>query len=102
MEWKDATSYSRGERGKVTPRSWQTLISGKRILIMSEHLYHPEMWVMNCEVVGIKEHRLCMSREPVERAQSLAISQVHAAALRKASQMTNIAIEIEPFLESTQ
>ncbi|MFA5376830.1 MAG: hypothetical protein WC455_13860 [Dehalococcoidia bacterium] len=44
-KWEDATSYSRGEdHGK--PRSWSIDIGPLRLVVVSEHIYHPGEWVM--------------------------------------------------------
>ena len=95
MKWDDATSYSKGQRGLSGPTAWQTLIEGQRVRISKGHIYHPGIWIMSSEAVGVKEHRLCKAGEPPERAQQLALAQVHVAALRKAELMTKLALACE-------
>jgi len=47
MEWKDETSYGRGERGKVEPRTWATYVGRVRIVV-TKHLRHGDEWVSHC------------------------------------------------------
>lgn len=58
VEWKDATSYGKGERGKKLPTSWETEIGGLRIWISKGHIYYPDDWVMNCPSLDLKEVRI--------------------------------------------
>jgi hypothetical protein len=102
IEWTDATSYQQGQRGKIEPTGWEAKIRGHRVYITKGHLYHREIWVMNCLPVGIREHRLCMNTEPVEHARSLALSRVHAAALRNADELLKLASAIEDAREATR
>lgn len=53
IEWKDATSYSQGERGKRVPDAWECTVSGVRVWIGSNHRYYPGEWVMHCHRLGI-------------------------------------------------
>ncbi len=51
IKWKDTTSYSRGERGKVTPRSWTCEI-GEFNLCVTRHIHHdPTAWISICDGV---------------------------------------------------
>lgn len=54
VKWKDATSYSQGQRGKIGPNSWEAEISGYKIWISSGHLYYPDEWIMNCRGLDIE------------------------------------------------
>lgn len=56
-EWKDATSYSRGERGTVEPRVWAIDIDGLRVSV--HRLIHCEGWFGSCHTMGI-------DRQPIE------------------------------------
>lgn len=47
MSWTDATAYSRDERGKVEPRTWELLLNGgNATLIVTRHRDYPGSWVM--------------------------------------------------------
>lgn len=52
VQWKDATSYSQGERGTVPPRSWAATFGDVKVLIMSGHTFHKPNWVMKCERIS--------------------------------------------------
>jgi len=47
-EWKDQTSYSRGEKERV-PSVWVMQLTREvRISVVRSHIYNPENWVMHC------------------------------------------------------
>lgn len=52
ITWKDATSYSHGERGKKDPTCWEanigTDLHEMRIVAVQHHLSHPGRWVFHC------------------------------------------------------
>lgn len=58
IEWEDATSYRQGERGKKSPTSWETEISGLRIWVSKDHIYYPDDWVMSCPGLDLREVRV--------------------------------------------
>jgi hypothetical protein len=47
MEWKDTTSYSRGQ--DRVPSAWQTTAGDLRIAVVRKHIHAPGTWVMHCE-----------------------------------------------------
>ena len=51
--WKDATSYSQGQRGKIAQTAWEITINGARIWVSRGHRYYPDDWVMTCARLGI-------------------------------------------------
>lgn len=51
--WKDTTSYSQGQRGKVEPRTWTAEAEGVRITVTNNHLHAPGKWVMHCFSLGM-------------------------------------------------
>lgn len=57
-EWKDATSYSQGQSGKIAPNAWECRIGGIRIWVGSGHRSYPGEWVMHCHELGISEKRI--------------------------------------------
>ncbi len=91
MEWEDATSYSRGQRGKVPQTAWEAEIDGARIWVSCGHLYFPGRWVMNCRVVGIVEKDLGSTEATSEQARDRAVQEVWAAARAKAACLTGLA-----------
>ena len=46
LEWKDATSYSRGRERK--PNTWTTEIAGLVITVCNGHVNYPGKWIMHC------------------------------------------------------
>ena len=55
MEWKDATSYSHGERGSSEPRTWEITL-GARIVVTRK--YKLEGWYLACYELSIDSQRL--------------------------------------------
>ena len=49
MNWEDATSYSKGQRGKQTQTAWQCKIDGAKIWVSCDHRDYPNEWVMSCD-----------------------------------------------------
>lgn len=58
IEWKDATSYSQGQRGKIEPNAWECAVSGVRVWVGSGHRYYPDEWVMHCYSLDIEAKRI--------------------------------------------
>lgn len=56
-EWKDATSYSRGERGTKEPSVMEMDLDGLRV---SVHRLHgvEGLWFGSCYVMGVERHQL--------------------------------------------
>lgn len=50
MNWKDSTSYSRGQE---KPTSWTTDIGDLRITVTNKHIHYPGLWVMHCFEIGM-------------------------------------------------
>lgn len=76
LTWKDATSYSKGQRGKVAQTAWQAEIGEYKILVSRGHINHPERWVMTCRKLGLEAVDLSESKFTPEHAQKLALSKV--------------------------
>lgn len=51
-KWEDATSYRRGERGKVDPSTFQLLLT-KMDICVTRHIDMPGTWVLRCPGIGI-------------------------------------------------
>jgi hypothetical protein len=47
MDWKDVTSYSRGE--ERVPSAWEAKADELRIVVTRKHIHAPGHWVMHCE-----------------------------------------------------
>lgn len=92
IEWKDATSYSRGQRGCIPPNSWECHIGTVRVWLSCGHHYYPETWVVSCHSLGIETKELgTSSLIEAEQARHLAIRVVAAAAEKFARQMSAVA-----------
>ena len=57
FEYKDETSYSRGERGNVPPRILATTINGIRIVI-HRHRDYPDTWLLSSGRLNIDNKNL--------------------------------------------
>lgn len=84
IEWKDATSYSRGERGSKPPTAWEATIEGARIFVMCGHISHKGEWVVRCDMLGIDlEHLGAVDEMTAEGAREDAVKFVVRAAERR-------------------
>lgn len=73
IEWKDSTSWRRGEeRGE--PRSWAIESGPIRITVISEHRDHPGRWVMHCHKLGINTHPLDSKSADDAKAEAIALT----------------------------
>lgn len=78
MEWKDETSYSRGELGKVEPDTWVLHLPTTRIAV-HRHINHPGKWVLTCRRLGIELREL--DADDVETAKRVALQLLELAVL---------------------
>lgn len=92
IEWKDATSYSQGQRGKIEPKSWRTTINGVSVWVSKGHRYYPDFWIMNCHALGMEEEQVGASSWDAENAQAEALRMASKAARDLARKLTNFAI----------
>jgi hypothetical protein len=53
-QWRDATGYSAGERGKAEPRSWERPFWHSRIVVTRRHGV-ANMWYVFCPLLNIDE-----------------------------------------------
>lgn len=58
IEWKDATSYSQGQRGKVEPLSWECYVNGIRVWVSQGHIAYRGEWVVSCRELDITTSRI--------------------------------------------
>lgn len=47
LNWKDASSYSQGEKKADTPKSWLADAGRFRLIITRVHRYNPERWTLH-------------------------------------------------------
>lgn len=65
-KWKDATSYSRDERGRVDPNAWELVVSDLRIVV---HRWHGlEGWYGSCRDLGVE--KMALAATVAESAQN--------------------------------
>lgn len=57
-DWKDSTSYARGERGQAVPREWTLDLGGLRVIVHHIHGLSDETWFVSCHAMGIERHEL--------------------------------------------
>ena len=95
-EWKDATSYAQGQRGKIDPNSWEILFDGARIWMSKGHIYYPGKWIVNCHEAGIKEQEICPVSDttPVSAVQESALKFVAVVMQQKAEKLHALSLEI--------
>jgi hypothetical protein len=51
FDWKDGTSYSRGDKDR-TPRDWRATIDGM-VVIVHRHIHYPGLWLVSCADLGV-------------------------------------------------
>lgn len=56
-KWKDESSYSRGERGRIEPNVWVLSLPTTRISV-HRHIYSPGKWLLTCRRLGIEMREL--------------------------------------------
>ena len=54
MEWKDATAYSRGQRGAKKPTAWEIGNGRIRVWVSKGHTHYPGEWVVTCHALGME------------------------------------------------
>ena len=57
MEWKDCTTYPRGDKERV-PTAWEIKSGDLRIVVTSGHIYYKGRWVMHCARLRIDTYPL--------------------------------------------
>lgn len=55
--WKDTSSYSQGERGKVEPTAWDLDLDGLRVTVHRLHLIDG-LWFGSCHAMGVERKQL--------------------------------------------
>lgn len=49
LQWKDISSYSKGDKERV-PTAWELQLSRRvRIVVVRGHIYRPDSWVFHCD-----------------------------------------------------
>jgi len=96
IEWKDATSYSQGERGKIEPTGWETTVSGVRVLVTKGHVAYRGTWIMNCHELGLKERQIGHAEVMgATEAQVRALKLCQGFSQKKAQTLLSFASEVE-------
>ena len=72
MKWEDTTSYSKGERGIIAPKTWTIRYAQLSICVTCGHIYHRPNWVMHCHMLGVDTYPL-PGVKTADEAQSEAI-----------------------------
>ena len=76
MDWKDSTTYSRGQKERI-PTSWTTKTESLSITVTKGHLYYKGEWVMHCFAVGMDTVQMKIPADSTpEQAQNRAIEMV--------------------------
>jgi hypothetical protein len=70
-EWKDATSYQRGDRERK-PTTFEICDGPLRLVVLSGHIHYPGKWVFHCFDLGFDTHLLAEAKT-VDEAKRLAI-----------------------------
>lgn len=73
--WKDASSYSRGDKNKV-PNIWVLMVGPLKISVVYNHIYYPDQWTFSCSPFFEHEE---LGNISAQEAQDKAIQLVRAA-----------------------
>jgi hypothetical protein len=52
-KWEDVTSYSKGERGVISPKVWRVKSGPLTVIVVSGYIYNPDFWVVSCHALGM-------------------------------------------------
>lgn len=76
MEWKDTTTYRRGETRGENPTSWTLRTDELRITVVSDHIHHAGQWIMHCPELNLSEVPLYLPADKVgaNKAQERAVA----------------------------
>lgn len=58
LVWKDATSYSQGERGRVPADSWECRTKSLRVCVHRSVGYDPKLWLLSCHDIRLECYEL--------------------------------------------
>lgn len=92
IQWRDATSYSQGQRGRIEPTAWECDVNGIRVWVSNGHLYYPGEWVMNCPALQMEQSRIGPSAALTHSdAQKAALTKAASEASRQATRFIDFA-----------
>lgn len=96
IDWKDATSYSQGQRGRIDPTAWECVIEGIRVWISCDHRYYPGKWVVKCHHLAIDCQQIGETDDlSANQARALALGFISAAARKQAGTLEKLASRID-------
>ena len=75
MEWKDATSYSQGDKERK-PNVWEKKSGEIRVVLVWNHLNCPNTYCLHCSLLGMSTVPLGDGSLSLEEAQSKAIEYI--------------------------
>lgn len=78
LEWKDTTTYRRGETRGENPTSWTLRTDRLRITVVSDHIHYAGQWIMHCPELNLSELQLYLQADKVgaKKAQERAVAVV--------------------------
>ena len=79
MEWKDTTSYSKGDKDRI-PSSWSANIGKLRIVVVSNHIHYPGRWVLHCSPF-FNTHELKVDTKEQAQAEAARLVKIEIAAI---------------------
>ena len=82
IEWTDTTSYSQGQRGKVTPSQW-TIESGRIAVTIHRYAGCGDVWFVTCHAIKVVTHELQSEKLSDARIEALAIVKDAVAAIKR-------------------
>lgn len=78
--WEDRTNYSRGERGKKAPTSFDFQLANKMVIFITcGHIHYRDTWIMSCSGLNIREEE-CKGCNTATEAAEFAVRTVKSRA----------------------
>jgi hypothetical protein len=78
MQWKDETSYSRGDKERV-PTTFAAICGPLKLVVTSGHVHYPGRWVARCHLFDTKPLKATSREEAQAEVVQLAREWVNAA-----------------------
>lgn len=94
IEWKDDTSYPRGERGKHPPTTFGVQSGAVRLVVTCGHINYPGEWIMHGYGIGIDTEPLGI---PGDDPAGKAMAEAERVAMRRVQRLQRA---VEAILEA--
>lgn len=88
LNWQDETTYGRGQRGNIAPRTWGLTLAGIQIIV-TQHIKYGNQWTLYCPVLDYKTNK-GLGTEDVEEAKDRAVRIILDAAEKRRDNLNSL------------